>query len=178
MQSNSNVRFAGRHIAVSIISLVLFLAIAGAFEFLLLDGSLVSAQSGSPSPTPIPSPSPGAQFEIETDLNGALINGIRPKGEAEFEIELNGDREFKVRVEDVNLPGGTLLNVLVDGTQVGSITLLGGLQRSELVLKTERGQAVPQINSGTSVVVNNQAGATLLSGAFPNVGPARSSAQG
>ena len=29
-----------------------------------------------------------------------------------------------MRVEDVNLPGGTLLNVLVDGTQVGTITLL------------------------------------------------------
>ena len=170
MQSNSNVRFAGRHIAVSIISLVLFLSIAGAFGYSLVDGSLVSAQGGSPTPTPTASPSPGARFEIQTDLNGDPINGIRPKGEAEFEIELSGNREFKVRVEDVNLPGGTLLNVLVDGTQVGSITVLG-LQRAELVLKTERGQTVPQINSGTRVAVNNQSGITILACTFSNVAP-------
>ena len=61
-----------------------------------------------------------------------------------------------MRVEDVALPAGTLLNVLVDGTQAGIITLLGGGERSELVLKTERGQTVPQINSGTRVVIANQ----------------------
>ena len=76
-----------------------------------------------------------------------------------------------MRVEDVNLPAGTLLNVLVDGTQVGTINLLGGGQRSELVLKTERGQTVPQINSRTRVVVANQAGVTLLAGAFSNIPP-------
>jgi hypothetical protein len=170
MQSNSSVRFAGRHIAVSLISLVLLLAIAGAFGYSLVDGSLASAQSSSPLPTP--SPSPGATpFEIEADLTGAPINGTRPKGEAEFEIELSGNREFKVRVEDINLPTGTLLNVIVDGTEVGTITLLGGLQRSELVLKTERGQSVPQINSRTRVVVANQTGITLLAGGFSNIPP-------
>ncbi|MGI8897890.1 MAG: hypothetical protein ACR2IB_05795 [Pyrinomonadaceae bacterium] len=157
----------------------MFLAGAGAFGYSLVDGSIVSAQNGpgpggSPSSSPSPSatPSPGATpFEIEADLTGAPINGIRPEGVAEFEIEASGNREFKVRVEEVNLPGGTLLNVFVDGTQVGTITLLGGLQRSELVLRTERGQTVPQINSGTRVVVANQSGVTLLSGAFSNIPP-------
>jgi hypothetical protein len=172
MLSNSNSRFAGGHIAVSLISAILFLAGLGASGYSLVDGSIVSAQNGSPSPSPSASPSPGAiPFEIQTDLTGALISEIQPKGEAEFRIELSGNQEFKVRVEDVNLPGGTLLNVLVDGTQVGTITLIGGLERSELVLKTELGQAVPQINSGTRVVVTNQSEVTLLAGAFSNIAP-------
>lgn len=177
MFSNSISRLAGLHIAISLISAILFFAGAGAFGYSLVDGSIVSAQgSPSPSPSPSTSPSPGAiPFEIQTDLDGAPINGIRPTGEAEFEIELSGNREFKVRVEDVNLPGGTMLNVLVDGSQVGTITLIGGLERSELVLKTERGQTVPQVSSGTRVVVTNQSGVTLLAGAFSsNPGPSPS----
>src|SRR5918999_2955218 len=108
MFSNSNSRFAARHVAISLQSAILFLAAAGAFGYSLVDGPIVSAQNPSPtpspsaSPSPSVSPSPGANpFEIETDLNGAPINGVRPKGEAEFEIERSGNREFKVRVEDV-----------------------------------------------------------------------------
>ncbi|MCM3903311.1 MAG: DUF4214 domain-containing protein [Pyrinomonadaceae bacterium] len=164
MFSNSNSRLAGHHVAISLISAILFLGVVGAFGYALIDGSIVSAQNSSPSPNAI-------TFEIQTDLTGALIGGIRPQGEAEFTIEVSGNREFKVRVESVNLPGGTLLNVVVDGTQVGTISLIGGLVRSELVLKTERGQAVPQINSGTRVVVTNQLGVTLLAGAFSNGAP-------
>jgi len=156
---------SGRHVAISMISAILFLAAVGLFGYSLLDGSIVSAKNDSPSP------SSSAPFEIQTDLNGALINGIRPKGEAEFTVELSGNREFKVRVENINLAGGTLLNVLVDGNQVGTITLIGGLVRNELVLKTERGQTVPQVNSGTRVVVTDQSGTTILAGAFSNVAP-------
>ncbi|MCM3871145.1 MAG: DUF4214 domain-containing protein [Pyrinomonadaceae bacterium] len=164
MFSNSNSRLTGHHLAISLISAILFLGVVGAFGYALIDGSIVSAQNSSPSPNAI-------TFEIQTDLTGGLIGGIRPQGEAEFTIELSGNREFKVRVENVNLPGGTLLNVAVDGTQVGTISLIGGLVRSELVLKTERGQTVPQINSGTRVVVSSQSGVTLLAGAFPNGAP-------
>ena len=173
MLKNSKYWSIGRLAAVFIFSAILFLAIAGAFGYSLVDGSIASAQ-GSPSPTPSPSASPSpadTPFEIETDLNGAAINGVRPQGEAEFEIELSGNREFKVRVENINLPAGTVLNVLVDGLQVGTITLVGGTERSELVLKTERGQTVPQINAGTRVVVTDQSGNTLLSGTFLTGGP-------
>ena len=166
MFSNSNSRLAGHHVAISLISAILFLGSVGAFGYALVDGSVASAQNGSPSPSPN-----AITFQIQTDLTGALISGIRPQGEAEFTIELSGNREFKVRVENVNLPGGTLLNVAVDGTQVGTISLIGGLVRSELVLKTERGQTVPQINSGTRVVVSSQSGVALLAGAFPNGAP-------
>jgi hypothetical protein len=129
----------------------------------------------SPTATPTATPTPGAtptptpeMNEFKADLTGAAINGTVPKGEAEFEIEGTG-REFRVRVENLNLPAGTVLNVLVDGAQVGTLSVAASLQRSELRLKTEDGQAVPLVNSRTRVVVTDQAGATLLAGSFSNI---------
>ena len=129
----------------------------------------------SPTATPTPTPTPGAtpsptpfMNEFEADLTGAAINGIVPRGDAQYEIEFN-NREFRVRVEDVNLPAGTVLNVLVDGARVGQLSVAPGLDRSEFRLKTENGQTVPQINSRTRVVVASQAGATLLAGSFSNI---------
>jgi len=106
--------------------------------------------------------------EIEADLAGAPINGVNPRGDAEFEIE-GADREFRVRVENVNLPAGTQLRVFVDSQYVGNIVVASGLRRSELRLKTEDGQTVPQVNSRTRVVVADAAGATLLAGSFSNI---------
>jgi hypothetical protein len=128
--------------------------------------------SATPSPdaTPSPSPSPNVTpSEIEADLTGAAINGLTPKGEAEFEIEPDGNREFKVRVENVNLPAGTVLRVFVDDVFIGNIMLRPGLERSELVRKTEDGQSVPQVSTRTRVVVADQSGATVLAGAFSNI---------
>ncbi|MCA1591346.1 MAG: DUF4214 domain-containing protein [Acidobacteria bacterium] len=139
-------------------------------------GTLTYAQSATPTPTATPSPTPGAtptptpaggEVEVEADLAGAILNGILPRGEAQFEIEAGG-REFRVRVEDVNLPAGTVLNVLVDNARVGSLTL-DNQMRGELRLKTENGQTVPPINSRTRVVVTNQAGATIIAGSFSNI---------
>jgi hypothetical protein len=123
----------------------------------------------SPTPTPGATPSPTPFMnEFEADLTGAAINGIVPRGDAQYEIEFN-NREFRVRVEDVNLPAGTLLNVLVDGLKVGTLSVAPSLDRSEFRLKTENGQTVPQINSRTRVVVTDQSGATLLAGSFSNI---------
>jgi hypothetical protein len=58
----------------------------------------------------------------------------------------------------------------MDNALVGTITL-NGTARSELVLKSENGQTVPQINSRTRVVVANQAGATIVAGSFSNIAP-------
>ncbi len=138
--------------------------------------------SPNPSPTPSPNPSPNPSptpfvtpNEIEADLTGNAIGGIVPRGDAEFEIE-GGHREFRVRIENVNLPAGTTLRVLVDDIFVGNITVAPGLDRSELRLKTENGQAVPPVNSRTRIVVVNAAGSTILAGSFstnpPNPGPA------
>jgi hypothetical protein len=123
----------------------------------------------SPTPTPGATPSPTPVMnDFDADLTGAAINGLVPEGDAEYSIEFN-NREFRVRVEEVNLPAGTLLNVLVDGVKIGTLSVAPSLDRSELKLKTEDGQVVPQINSRTRVVVTNQAGATLLAGSFSNI---------
>ncbi|HEY0172209.1 MAG TPA: hypothetical protein VGB98_14385 [Pyrinomonadaceae bacterium] len=123
----------------------------------------------SPTPTPGATPSPTPVMnEFDADLTGAAINGIVPEGDAEYSIEFN-NREFRVRVEEVNLPAGTVLNVLVDGVKIGTLSVAPSLDRSELKLKTEDGQTVPQINSRTRVVVADQSGATLLAGSFSNI---------
>ncbi|HEX8353563.1 MAG TPA: hypothetical protein VF611_11730, partial [Pyrinomonadaceae bacterium] len=123
----------------------------------------------SPTPTPGATPSPTPVMnEFDADLTGAAINGIVPEGDAEYSIEFN-NREFRVRVEEVNLPAGTPLNILVDGVRVGGLSVAPGLDRSEFKVKTEDGQAVPQVNSRTRVVVTDQSGATLLAGSFSNI---------
>jgi hypothetical protein len=108
--------------------------------------------------------------EFEAKLSGAAVNGVTPKGEAEFEIE-GANREFKVRIENVNLPAGTVLDVLVDGAKVGTITVAPSLQRSESKLKTEDGQVVPAVNSRTRVVVADASGMTIVAGSFSNIPP-------
>ena len=123
----------------------------------------------SPTPTPGATPSPTPVMnDFDADLTGAAINGIVPEGDAEYSIEFN-NREFRVRVEEVNLPAGTVLNVLVDGIKIGTLAVAPSLDRSEMKLKTENGQTVPQINSRTRVVVTDQSGATLLAGSFSNI---------
>ncbi len=129
----------------------------------------------SPTATPSPTPTPGATpsptpvlNEIEADLVGAAINGVVPKGDAEFSIEPEG-REFRVRVENINLPTGALLRVFVDNQFIGNISVAANLRRSELKLKTEDGQTVPQVNPRTRVVVTNQAGETIVAGSFSNI---------
>jgi hypothetical protein len=130
-------------------------------------GTFGSSTTLTPGATPTPTP---VMNEFEAKLSGAAVSGVTPKGEAEFEIE-GTNREFKVRIENVNLPAGTVLDVLVDGAKVGTITVASGLQRSELRLKTEDGQAVPVINSRTRVVVADASGATVVAGSFSNVPP-------
>jgi hypothetical protein len=129
----------------------------------------------TPGATPSPTPTPGAtpsptpvMNDFDADLTGAAIGGIVPEGDAEYSIEFN-NREFRVRVEEVNLPAGTLLNVLVDGVKIGTLSVAPSLDRSELKLKTEDGQVVPQINSRTRVVVTDQTGATIVAGSFSNI---------
>jgi hypothetical protein len=106
--------------------------------------------------------------EVEADLVGARIGGVRPRGDAEYEIE-GADREFRVRIEDVNLPAGTPLRIFVDDIYVGNIVVAEDLRRSEFRLKTEDGQQVPQINSRTRVVVADAAGTTIVAGSFSNI---------
>jgi hypothetical protein len=118
----------------------------------------------SATPTPSPSPTPAvAEAEIEIKLAGASVNGVTPEGDANLERESEGTH-LRVRVDRLNLADGTVLNVLVDGVRIGTITL--DRQRGEIRLRTDRGQPVPPVVNGTTITVTNQANATLLSGTF------------
>ncbi len=121
--------------------------------------------SPSPSPSPNPSPNPSGETRIQARLAGVAINGLIPRGVAESRTREDGRRKFKVEVEKVNLPAGTLLNVLVDSLKVGELTIASILE-AELELESENGQFVPRVMPNSTVVVATQSGTTVVAGSF------------
>jgi hypothetical protein len=117
------------------------------------------------SPTPTPSPNPNGEVRLESRPAGAAINGLLPKGHAKFRSRANGRRQLNVEVEKVNLPAGTVLNVLLDNNNVGQITLAANLE-NELELESEHGAIVPNVTPTSTVVVADQQGNNILSGTF------------
>ena len=105
--------------------------------------------------------------KIEAEFAGAMLNGLVPKGEAEFVLLSDGNRKFEAHVSNVSLPDGTILNVFVDDLKVGTLTLLTKV--GSLELETKDGQTVPQINSRTRVVISDLAGLTIVAGSFSNI---------
>jgi hypothetical protein len=73
-----------------------------------------------------------------------------------------------VEVENVNLPAGTVLTVVVShagvATTAGTITL-NNLGENELELDSQHGDTVPTIVSGDMIMVMNGT-AVILAGAF------------
>lgn len=109
---------------------------------------------------------------IEASLAGASLNGQIPRGQAEYKVFVSGHRKFETEVFNVNLPSGTVLNVLVDGTRVGGLRI--GVLAGELELETEDGQTVPQVNSRTRITVTDPSGNTVVAGSFSNMTPSPS----
>ena len=128
-------------------------------------GTPSPSPTGSPTGTPGPSPSPtgspnsGDLFAV---LSGPTINGVLPNGFAQFEIH-SSRLELEVRVNQVNLAGGTQLNVIVDNVNVGSMFVSGGEGR--LRLRTDNGQTVPNVVVGSTVAIQ-AAGTSILTGTF------------
>ena len=106
---------------------------------------------------------------VQTFLSGPTLNGLHPSGVAEHRTRPDGSR-FKVQVEDVNLPAGTVLNVLVNGANIGTLTI-NTFRQGEIERNTNDGQAVPNITTGTTVAVVTQSGSTVASGAFGSAAP-------
>jgi hypothetical protein len=138
----------------------------------LLSGTFTSSlpdDRGTPTPSPTPTPQPGADVRVRIPLSGAVIGGMLPQGHADFRSRADAARSLEVEVQDLNLPAGTVLSVLVNGTSVGQIVLSPAL-RGEFELEAEHGQTVPNVAQGTAVtVVNAATGATVLSGAFGTI---------
>jgi hypothetical protein len=110
---------------------------------------------------------------MEIRLVGASLNGATPRGEAEFRREAEGSRRLRIKIENVNLPNGTVLNVLVDNVRVGQIVI--DSLKGEIELRTDHGQTTPPVVNGTSIVISDRAGVTVIAGTFsqslPTPGP-------
>lgn len=99
----------------------------------------------------------------EINLSGDDINGVTPKGKAEFRVR-GQQTKFKVEVERVSLPDGTVLTVKVNDNTVGTLTL--NLRTGELELNSNDGDTVPAVQTGDRVTVTDSSGTVLLSGQF------------
>ena len=121
--------------------------------------------TGTPtgSPTPTPTGTPNNESEIFASLTGPVLNGVLPRGFAEFEIH-SSRTEFEVDVRNVNLAIGTSLAVIVDNVNVGSMVLRDSGE-GELKLRSDRGQTVPPVAIGSTIAVRN-GNDTILSGTF------------
>ena len=126
----------------------------------------------SPSPTGSPSPSPSPNGgDLFAVLSGATVNGVLPNGFAQYEIH-SSRRELEIEVNQVNLPAGTLLGVTVDNTAVGQLFIESD-GRGRLRLRTDNGQFVPVVVSGSTIVLRN-GGTAILSGVFGGASPSPS----
>jgi len=149
---------------VVISDLVGMTIVAGSFSNIPAPGPTPSPSPGA-SPSPTPTPNPNGEIRLESRLAGSAIGGLTPKGHAKFEVRADGRRKLNIEVERVNLPPATILNVLIDNTKVGEITLNAMLE-NELELDTQSGSLVPPVTTLSTVVVTNATGATILSGTF------------
>lgn len=124
--------------------------------------SPTASPTGSPNPSPTVSPSPGGNGDLFASLTGPTLNGVLPNGFAQFEFH-SSRIELEVRVRQVNLPGGTMLNVVVNNQTVGQMFVSGGEGR--LRLRSDEGQNVPVITAGSPIIIFHGSSA-ILSGIF------------
>ena len=126
-------------------------------------------RSPSPSPsatrTPYPSPSPFPTLVTAffAPLEGAVIDGVMPRGVGQY-AEFSTGRNLSVFVNHVNLPDATGLTVSVNGTAAGQI-VLDDDGDGRLRLVSTNGDTVPTITAGSTLVVKNGE-TTILSGTF------------
>jgi|CXWL01.1.fsa_nt_gi hypothetical protein len=94
---------------------------------------------------------------------------VDPHGEAAWQLYQSGNREIEVEIEDLNLATGTVLTAVVDGNTIGQL-IVDDRQKAKLKLRTEDAQAVPTVNSGSTVDVRNGS-IVLVTGLFDGPTP-------
>ena len=167
---------------------VLFLSTAngGTVPFVVA-GDVISVRNGStilisgtftPGATPTPTVSPTTTvtppplpIRLWAPLSGPAIGGIMPRGNAQYESGANGTntvRRLDVFVSFVNLPDGTVLNVIIASpttTPVGPVGTITLQNRSGALHLA--GANVPTITPGTHIVIRN-GDAPIMNGTFGN----------
>lgn len=125
------------------------------------------SQSGTGTATASPSPN-GTPLVVRTAALRAPNGAVNPHGHSEWQLDVNGNREIEVEVEDLNLAQGTVLTAFVDGANIGDLTV-DDRQKAKLKLRTQNGQSVPVVNDGSTVDVRS-GGTVLVAGVFGNGG--------
>jgi hypothetical protein len=107
-----------------------------------------------------------SEVRLRTRLSGAAIAGKVPEGNADFRQDTSCNRtRIQVEVEEVNLPAGTVLTVMLNNaTKLGTLTL-GPLGFGELELNSQDGDVVPAVTAGNTITVLNGQNA-ILAGVF------------
>lgn len=104
------------------------------------------------------------QNRVRASLTGPAISGEKPSGTA-FAVTNDGQTGFVVQVEDVNLPDGTMLTVVL--VHEGNLIRMGEMQLSqgsaELLRRLQDGDQRPQPGD---VLLVMQAGMRRLAGVF------------
>lgn len=130
------------------------------------NGTPSPSPTGSPTGTPSPSPSPSGTpnaGDLFAGLSGPTLNGVVPRGFSQFEIH-SSRLELDTRINQINLPGGTSLSVFVDNVSVGSM-ILESDGEGEQRLRTDRGDTIPNVVAGSTIVIKN-GNTTILSGVY------------
>jgi hypothetical protein len=120
--------------------------------------------SGSPSPSVTPTPRPTPTRILFAPLTGATIDGVMPTGVGQYLEFGTTSKNLDVFVNRVRLASGTVLNVFLNGTSIGQITLRASGEGS-LRLNTTQGGTVPIVAAGNTLTVKKDA-TTILSGTF------------
>jgi hypothetical protein len=85
------------------------------------------------------------------------------KGSAQYQVQ-TGQRELQVEVEHIRSLRGKQVLFYVNGAKIGAARV-NGLGKAELSRNSEPGQRVPQVRTGTKVLVRTSR-AVVVSGSF------------
>lgn len=109
----------------------------------------------------------GGDSNQATEMKAIFVAGVAyptARGDAEYEVDSRGNREFEVEVKRVSALRGQTLSVSVDGTQVGT-AVVNSKGEAKFKLQSKYGQIVPTIVAGSLVEVS-VGGVVVASGGF------------
>ncbi len=103
--------------------------------------------------------------DYEAKLTPADVTrvGRQAKGKAEWEAYSNGEEEFSLRLRNIELEDGTMLDVYLSGRHIGRITI--DRSHGEMKIESGNGRAVPRAQDADKILVALQ-GSELLVGIF------------
>ena len=109
---------------------------------------------------------------IQTDLTGPEIGGRTPRGSATIDqSQLPAPGILDLRVNNLNLPNGTVLTVIItdcvtlESPDVGTITLQHGTARATLTLPAT--PSVCQVGHNSAIFLELADGTIVLEGGAP-----------